>query len=50
MIKRLRIPMIMNGPYSFEASTAELFFSDFKRDDVNPNKVALGKSHFKEVV
>ena len=50
MLKRLRIPTIMNGPYSYEASSAELFFAEFKRGDVNPNKMALGKSHFKEVV
>jgi len=50
MIKRLRVPMIMNGPYSYEASPCELFFSAFKLNDINPNHLPVGKSHFKNVV
>ena len=40
----------MMGPYSYDAAACELFFAAFKRADVNPSKVALGKTHFKELV
>ena len=50
MLERLRIPLTMMGPYSYDAAPCELFFSAFKRADINPNKVASGKTHFKQVV
>ena len=50
MLKRLRVPISMMGPYSYDAAPCELFFAAFKRADVNPNKLKLGKTHFKEVV
>jgi hypothetical protein len=50
MLERLRVPITMMGPYSYDAAPCELFFSAFKRADINPNKVASGKTHFKEVV
>ena len=50
MLKRLRVPISMMGPYSYDAAPCELFFAAFKRADVNPNKLQLGKTLFKEVV
>ena len=50
MLKRLRVPVTMLGPYSYDAAPCELFFAAFKRADVNPNNIKLGKTHFKEVV
>ena len=50
MLKRLRVPITMLGPYSYDAAPCELFFAAFKRADVNPNNIKLGKTHFKEVV
>ena len=50
MLQRLNVPIMMMGPYSYDAAPAELFFSAFKSDDVNPNKVPLGKGHFAEVL
>ena len=39
MLKRLRIPITMLGPYSYDAAPCELFFAAFKKVDVNPRKV-----------
>ena len=50
MLKRLRVPIMMLGPYSYDAAPAELFFAAFKSADINPNKVPLGKSHFAKVL
>ena len=50
MLQRLRVPIMMLGPYSYDAAPAELFFAAFKCADINPNKIPLGKSHFKEVL
>jgi hypothetical protein len=37
MLERLRIPIMMSGPYSYDLAPAELFFAEFKKVDVNPN-------------
>ena len=50
MLERLRVPISMMGPYSYDAAPCELFFAAFKRADVNPNKLPLGRTHFKTVV
>ena len=47
LIAKLRVPIMMLGPHSYDA---ELFFAAFKCDDINPRHVATGKSHFKDVV
>ena len=50
MLERLRVPISMMGPYSYDASACELFFAAFKKADVNPSKIPLGKTHFLETV
>ena len=50
MLERLRVPITMSGPYSFDTAVAELFFSKFKADDINPNAVPVSKTHFQQVV
>ena len=50
MLKRLNVPIMMLGPYSYDAQPAELFFAAFKKADINPTKVPLGKGHFDEVL
>ena len=50
LLKKLQIPIMMHGPYSYDVAPAELFFAAFKREDVNPNLVKLGKTHFEDVV
>ena len=41
--KKHEMPIMFTGPHSYAASPIELFFAAFKRDDVNPNQLALGK-------
>jgi hypothetical protein len=50
MLERLRVPIMMFGPYSYDAAACELFFAAFKKEDVNPNKIPLGKTHFADVL
>ena len=50
MLERLNVPIMMTGPYGYDASPCELFYAAFKQDDVNPGKIALGKSHFDNVL
>ena len=50
LMKKLNLPVIILGPYSYDANPVELFFAAFKSDDVNPRKVATTKKHFENVV
>ena len=50
MLARLDIPMMMMGPYSYDVAPCELFFAAFKADDVNPNKVPMGKTNFELII
>ena len=50
MLERLRVPITQMGPYSYDAAPCELFFAAFKKADINPNKIPLGKTHFQQVV
>ena len=50
MLQRLRVPIMMLDPYSYDVAPAELFFAAFKAADVNPNHIPLGKGHFFEVL
>ena len=50
MLDRLKVPITMMGPYSYSAQAAELFFAAFKKADINPRKIPLGKTHFQDVV
>jgi hypothetical protein len=50
MLERLRVPIMMAGPYSYDAHACELFFAAFKKDDVNPSKVPLGKGHLETIL
>ena len=43
VLKDLKIPILFTGPYSYDASPCELWFAHFKRQDVNPRRVKLGK-------
>ena len=50
MLERLRVPIMYTGPYSYDAAPCELFFAAFKMEDVNPNKLPMGKKNFKNVI
>ena len=39
-----QVPVMFSGPNSYAASPVELFFAAFKRDDVNPNLLPVGKT------
>ena len=38
-----QLPLLFTGPHSYAASPIELFFAHFKRSDINPRKLPLGK-------
>ena len=44
VLELLRIPVIFTGPHSYKASPVETFFAAFKAADINPRKLATGKS------
>ncbi len=50
LIQKLRIPVMILGPYSYDASPCELFFAHFKNSDINPRHVPTTKGHFDKVV
>ncbi len=50
MAAGLKLPIIFSGPHSYDAAPCELWYSAFKRKDINPRRVPTGKSHFNEVV
>ena len=41
--KKNQMPVMFTGPHSYSSSPVELFFAHFKRDDINPNHLPLGK-------
>ena len=50
MLKQLRVPVMMQGPHSYDVAPCELLYSRFKAADINPRHVPTGKSHFDTVV
>jgi len=50
MLERLRVSIMMMGPYSYDIAPCELFFAEFKKADINPDKVPAGKAHFLDVI
>ena len=50
LMKKLRLPVMMLGPYGYQASPYELFFAAFKAADINPRHVPTTKGHFDTVV
>ena len=42
-IKKLGVPTIYSGPYSYVSAPVELFFALLKRSDLNPERLQLGK-------
>ena len=50
LVDKLRLPIMISGPYSYESAPAELFFAAFKNSDINPHHVPTTKGHFDKVV
>jgi hypothetical protein len=43
MLKELEVPIMISGPHSYDAGPCELWFSLFKRVNINPRKIKTGK-------
>ena len=41
--KKLGLPVIFSGPYSYVSAPVELYFGLLKRGDLNPERLQLGK-------
>ena len=50
LIKKLRLPVSVLGPYGYQAAPAEIFFAAFKTGDLNPMKIATTKGNFDALV
>lgn len=50
MAAGLKLPIIFSGPHSYDSAPVELWFSMFKRGNLNPMRVKTGKSNFDEIV
>ena len=50
LIKKLRLPVSILGPYGYQAAPAELYFASFKSNDMNPAHIATTKGNFDAVV
>ena len=48
--KRLQLKVIISGPYSYSAAVCELFFSQFKSKELNPEHRQVGKRNFGDLV
>jgi hypothetical protein len=43
LLRDLQVPIMVSGPHSYEAAPCELWFSLFKRVNINPRKLKTGK-------
>ena len=50
LLKKLRVPIALQGPHSYDIAPCELYFAAFKRADVNPRKVPTTKEHFPKIL
>ena len=50
LLKKLRIPVMMQGPHSYDVAPCELYFAAFKRADINPRHVPTTKEYFSTIV
>ena len=50
LFKKLRIPVLLQGPHSYDIAPCELYFAAFKSQDVNPRKVPSTKEHFPKIL
>ena len=46
LFKKLKIPVMISAPYSYDGAVAELFFAMFKRDHINEEQLATSKSKY----
>ena len=41
--RKMEIPVIFSGPYSYSSAPIELLFAALKRGELNPAKLSTGK-------
>jgi hypothetical protein len=44
MLQELDVPIMLNGPHSYDAAPCEGWFALFKRVNINPRKLPTGKT------
>jgi hypothetical protein len=49
-LRQLKVPVLMQGPHSYDVAPCELYFAAFKKADINPRHVPTSKSHFDTVL
>ena len=50
LLEKLRVPILAQGPHSYDVAPCELYFAAFKKDDINPRHVPTTKEHFSAVL
>ena len=50
LLSKLRVPVLMQGPHSYDVAPCELYFAAFKKVDINPRHLPTSKEHFPVVV
>ena len=43
---KLKIPVLVSAPYSYDGAVAELFFTMFKRGHINPTSLGVSASKY----
>ena len=50
LLRKLDIQAIISAPYAFDSAVAELFFSMFKRGNINTQMLKTSKSKYKFIL
>ena len=46
VLAKLKVPTMISSPYLFDVAACELWFSSFKRGELNPTGKAVSKSKY----
>jgi len=46
LFQKLKIPVMVSAPYSYDGAVAEMFFAMFKRGHINQQSMATSKSKY----
>ena len=50
LLEKLRVPIMMQGPHSYNIAPCELYFAAWKKENINPRHIPTTKEHFPKVV
>jgi hypothetical protein len=50
LLEKLKVPIMMQGPHSYDIAPCEVYFAAFKSKDINPRHIPTTKEHFPKVV